>query len=198
VKPAPYRIETERLVIRCVDPADAAVFKEMTDESEEILRPFLWWYTGRSLDETVERLREFRSKFDADESYTYLVLEGDTPAGGAVLHKRIGPFGLEIGYWVRRSRIGRGIAAEATAALMHVAFEVCGADRIELHIASGNEPSIAIPRRLGIPHEATLRRRWNDQAGEPRLDQEIYTLFRSQYGGAPSLRAYDALGRQLL
>jgi RimJ/RimL family protein N-acetyltransferase len=198
VKPAPYRIETERLVIRCVDPADAEVFKEMIDESEEILRPFLWWYTGRSLDETVERLREFRSKFDADESYAYLVLEGDEPAGGAVLHKRIGPFGLEIGYWTRKSALRRGIAKEVTAVLMRVAFEHCGADRVELHIATGNEASLAVPRALGIPHEATLRRRWSDQSGDPGLDQAIFTLFRSEYGGGPPLRAYDALGRVLL
>lgn len=198
MKPAPYRIETERLLIRCPDPADAGTFKEAIDESEEILLPFLWWYTGRSLDETVDRLREFRSKFDADESYTYVVLEGDALVGGAVLHKRIGPSGLEIGYWTRTSALRRGIAKEVTAALMRVAFEHCGADRIELHIASGNEPSLGVPRSLGVPHEATLRRRWNDRSGEPALDQEIYTLFRSEYRGAAVLRAYDALGRQLL
>jgi RimJ/RimL family protein N-acetyltransferase len=200
VKRAPYRIETGRLTLRCYEPADAPWFKEMVDESEASLNGHLWWYTGKSLDETVERLQEFRSKFDTGEAYAYAVHEGDRPVGGGVLHTRRGAFGLEVGYWVRTSALGRGIATETAAALVHVAFVVCEADRVEFHISTGNDASIAVVRRLGIQREAVLRRRWANRDGEPHFDQEIYTQFRADYDPAivPPLRAFDALGRQLL
>lgn len=200
MKPAPYRIETGRLTLRCYDPADAPLLKEMVDESEASLSEHLWWHTGRSLDETVERLQEWRSMFDRGEAYMYAVLERDRHVGGGVLHTRRGKFSLEVGYWVRASELGRGIATETAAALMHVAFVVCEADRVEFHIATGNDASIAVVQRLGVPREAVLRRRWENRDGEPHFDQEIYTRFRSEYDLAmpPPLRAFDALGRQVL
>jgi RimJ/RimL family protein N-acetyltransferase len=200
VKPAPYRIETGRLTLRCYDPADAPVLKEMLDESEASFDAHMWWYTGKTFEETVERVRSFRSEFDAGVAYRYHVLEGERPVGGGVLHTRRGAFGLEVGYWVRTSELGRGIATETAAALTHVAFLVCEADRVEFHIATGNDASIAVVERLGIPREAVLRRRWANRDGEPWFDQEIYTRFRAGYdpGIMPPLRAYDALGRQLL
>jgi len=196
----PYRIETERLSLRCYDPADAESFKEMVDESEASLDAHMWWYCGKSLDETVKRLQELRSRFDAGESFSYAVREGERLVGGGVLHTRRGAFGLEVGYWVRTSEQRRGVATETAAALVHVAFVVCEADRVEFHIATGNDASIAVVRRLGIPREAVLRRRWGNRDGEPCFDQEIYTRFRSEYdvSAARSLRAYDALGRQLV
>lgn len=200
MNPAPYRIETGRLTLRCYDPTDAAVLEEMLDESEASFDAYMWWYTGKSFEETVERVRQFRSEFDADVAYRYHVLEGERPVGGGVLHTRRGAFGLEAGYWVRTSELGRGIATETAAALTHVAFLVCEADRVEFHIATGNDPSIAVVNRLGIPREAVLRRRWANRDGEPCFDQEIYTRFRADYDPAimPPLRAYDPLGRQLL
>ena len=41
--PAPYRIETERLVIRCYEPRDAAMAKEAIDSSLDHLRPWMPW-----------------------------------------------------------------------------------------------------------------------------------------------------------
>src|SRR5262249_27870811 len=41
--PAPYRIETERLVIRCYEPGDAALMKDAIDSSLEHLRAWMPW-----------------------------------------------------------------------------------------------------------------------------------------------------------
>jgi RimJ/RimL family protein N-acetyltransferase len=37
----PYRIETERMVLRCWDPADAGLLKEAIDASLDHLRPWM-------------------------------------------------------------------------------------------------------------------------------------------------------------
>ena len=48
-----YRIETERLVIRCCDPQDAALMQQATAESKEHLLPFMPWAADEP--QTVEQ-----------------------------------------------------------------------------------------------------------------------------------------------
>jgi len=203
--PAPYRIETERLVIRCYEPRDAPLLEEMILSSLDHLREFMPWIDAEpmTLEERVELIRtHFRSSFDTAENFVYGVFTADESeqlAGGG-LHPRIGPGGLEIGYLVRASATRQGIATELAAVLTRVGFEVCGADRIEIRIDPANTASFGIPRKLGFVEEATLRRRLPAREGEPLRDLTIFTMFREDFDPsiAPGLRAFDALGRRVL
>jgi RimJ/RimL family protein N-acetyltransferase len=202
--PAPYRIETERLVIRCYEPADGPLMKDAIDSSLDHLRPFMPWARGEplTLEERVELARSFRSAFDAGENFTYGIFDRAEreQLGGCGLHPRVGPGGLEIGYFVRSSALRRGIASEAAAVLTRAAFEVCGADRVEIRIDPRNEASFGIPRRLGLPEEARLRRRLRYGGDEPLGDVAIFTRFREDHdpAAAPPLRAFDACGERVL
>jgi RimJ/RimL family protein N-acetyltransferase len=201
---APYRIETERLVIRCYDPRDAPLLKDAIDSSLEHLRAWMDWASRepQTLEEKVELLNHFRSEFDAGESFVYGIFAADESEllAGAGLEPRIGPGGLEIGYWVRASATRQGIATELAGALTRVGIEVCGADRIEIRIDPNNLASLGVPRKLGFMEEATLRRRLPAPEGEPLRDVTIFTLFREDLDPvlAPGLRAFDELGRQLI
>ncbi|WP_433937200.1 GNAT family N-acetyltransferase [Sorangium cellulosum] len=121
--------------------------------------------------------------------------------GGTGLHPRVGPRGLEIGYWIHVAHGGRGLATEAAAALTRVAFEVAQLDRVEIHCGPANARSVAVPRKLGFALEATLRRRGETSAGEPR-NTMIWSLFADVYATSPvrliPTRAFDALGRPSL
>ena len=202
--PAPYRIETERLVIRCWEPADAPLLKDALDSSLEHLRPFMDWAHDEPepVEAKVERLRAFRALYDTGETFIMGIFDrSETEVlGGTGLHARIGPGGLEIGYWIRASATRQGIATESSAALTRVGFEVCEADRIEIRIEPRNEASFGIPRKLGFLEEATLRRRLPGRAGGPLRDMTIFTMFREDFDAslAPGLRAFDAVGRQLV
>ena len=168
----PYRIETERLVLRCWQPTDAPALKEAVDSSLEHLRPWMHWATGEpsSLDDTVALLRRFRGLFDTDQDFVLGIFERDESRvlGGSGLHTRHGPEALEIGYWLRADSEGKGLASEAAAALTRVAFERCGVDRVEVRIDPANERSQRVPERLGFTHEATLRRQAAGQARRGR------------------------------
>ena len=202
--PAPYRIETERLLIRCYDPRDAAPLKEAIDSSLEHLRLWMPWADDepQTLEEKTKLLRLFRSQFDAGESFIYGIFSPDESEvlGGTGLHPRIEAGGLEIGYWVRESATRRGVATEASAALTRVGFEICGADRIEIRIEPGNDASRAVPQKLRFVEEATLRRRLPGREGEPLRDVTIFTLFREDFDPslAPGIRAFDARGQRVL
>jgi RimJ/RimL family protein N-acetyltransferase len=202
--PAPYRIETERLLIRCYEPRDASPLKDAIDSSLEHLRRWMPWAEAepQTLEEKTELIKGFRSNFDLGENFTYGIFSADESEvlGGTGLHPRIGPGGLEIGYWIRASATRRGIATESSAALTRAGFEVCGADRIEIRIEPGNEASLGIPRKLGFVEEATLRRRLPASEGEPLRDVTIFTLFREdlEAATAPGIRAFDARGERIL
>ena len=202
----PYRIVTERLVVRCWEPRDAPLLKEAVDSSLDDLRPWMPWAYDepQTVDEKGQLLRRFRGQFDLGEGFVFGLFSPDESevVGGSGLHRRVGPGAFEIGYWIRSSRAGAGLATEVAAALSRVGFELCGADRIEIHTEPGNERSIAIPRKLGYVEEARLRRRlYAAPGGEPR-DAVIFTLFRADYPGtaaaAAQLEAYDALGERVL
>jgi RimJ/RimL family protein N-acetyltransferase len=202
----PYRIETERLVLRCWEPRDAPLAKDAVDSSLEHLRPWMPWANAdpQPLAENVALLRQFRGWFDLGQDFVYGVFTADESqaVGGSGLHTRVGDDAFEIGYWIRASRIGEGLATEVTAALTHVAFEACGVDRVEIRVDPENERSLAVPRKLGFAEEGTLRRRLPPMGdGEPR-DVVVFALFRDAYPGTPSaaarLAAYDAAGAPVL
>ena len=191
-------------MIRCYEAQDAPLMKDAIDSSLEHLRPFMPWVDDepQTLAEKVSLCRRFRAAFDAGEDFVYGIFDrGETEQiGGTGLHPRIGPGGLEIGYWTRASATRQGIATEAAAALTRVAFEVCDADRVEIRIDPRNEASFGIPRALGFPAEATLRRRLLDRPGRPLRDVTIHTVFREDFDPAiaPGLRAFDARGERIV
>ena len=63
---------------------------------------------------------------------------------------RCGPGGLEIGYWVHRAYVGRGLATAAAAALVEQAFGLPGVDWVEIVHDELNVASGQIPRKLGF------------------------------------------------
>ena len=140
------------------------------------------YYSGRdaTLEQKLELVKQFRANFDSGENFTCGIFTADETEvlGGTGLHPRIGPGGLEIGYWVRASATRQGIATESSAALTRIGFEVCGADRIEIRIEPRSQASFGIPRKLGFVEEATLRRRLPAREAGPLRDVTIFTLFR--------------------
>jgi RimJ/RimL family protein N-acetyltransferase len=200
-----YRIETRRLVIRCWRPEDAPLAKAAIDASLDHLRPWMPWAMDEptSLEEKVNSLRRSRGRFDLDQDYAYGIFSADESRvlGACGLHTRLGPNAYEIGYWIHKDFVKRGLATEAVAALTRVGFEAGVVDRIEIRITAGNLASAAIPSKLGYRLEGTLGRRLTGSDGELH-DMMIWTLFASDYPASPAakaeIRAFDALGTRLL
>lgn len=200
-----YRVETERLVLRCWDPKDAPLLKAAIDMSLDHLRPWMPWAAHEPEDVAakVERLRGFRGNFDLGVDFVYGIFNADESEvlGGTGLHTRLGPDALEIGYWIRADNINRGFATEVSAALTRVAFEIHRVQRVEIHCRPNNVRSAAVPRKLGYVHEATLRRRVLESDGTYG-DTMIWTMFADEYPASPAagqaMAAYDAAGAKLL
>jgi RimJ/RimL family protein N-acetyltransferase len=205
VKP-PYRIETDRLVLRCYEPRDAPLLKDAIDSSLDHLRPWMPWanYEPQPLAQKIELLRTFRGQFDLGTNFVYGVFEPDESRqlGGAGLHPRGGEGSLEIGYFIRADAVGRGLATEVAAVLTRVGFEHCGLVRVDIQVDPVNERSLRIPRKLGFTEEGRLRRRLepHDDDGE-RRDSIMFTMLAEELAGSPCMaygyRAYDVVGTAL-
>jgi RimJ/RimL family protein N-acetyltransferase len=202
----PYRVVTERLVIRCWEPSDAPRLKDAVDSSLDELRPWMPWARSEPQDvsEKVALLRRFRGQFDLGTDFTLGMFDAGEKdvIGGTGLHKRRGADALEIGYWIRTGYTGRGLATESSAALTRVAFELCEVDRVEIRVDPANALSLPVPRKLGYAEEGMLRRRLPpDDKGVPR-DVIVFSLFRDEFAGSPAssvpIQAFDAAGERLL
>jgi RimJ/RimL family protein N-acetyltransferase len=200
-----YRIETERLVIRCYEPKDAALLAESVTESLEFLKPWLPWVhvEPEPLEAKVQRLSRFRGEFDLQKDFAYGIFSKDESKllGGTGLHTRLaGSNEFEIGYWIHKDFVGRAFATEAAGALVKVAFSVLhGVHRLEIRNDVRNVPSAAIARKLGFKHEGTLRSKYRF-LGEWK-DLMVWGLLEEEYPNTRasdmSLLVYDASGKVL-
>ena len=131
-----------------------ALFQTVT-ESLDHLRPWMPWAADYSLASAEEYLARSVKGWDEGIEYNYAVLtaigDGSSALVGIVgLMARIGPGGLEIGYWVHRAYTRRGLATAATAALVEQAFRLPGVDRVEIVHDELNIASAGVPRKLGF------------------------------------------------
>lgn len=202
---APYRIETPRLVLRCAGPEDAPRILDTENASRPELRRFMPWADRDpdTVNDTAAKLRLFRSRFDRSEDFIYFGFDRASGActGGAGLHPRVGPGGLEIGYWVDSRRHRQGLATEMAGALTRVAIELLGCRWVEIRCAPANVASAGIPPKLGFVHEATLKDRL-ELPGGTISDVLVFTLLAKDYPARPAkqteVAAFDALGRRVL
>jgi RimJ/RimL family protein N-acetyltransferase len=172
-------IRTARLVLRPYQRADAPMLKEAVDGSLPELVQWLPWAVQEPtpVDILAERLDRFRNAFDDGSDRIYGIFDQTETRvlGGTGLHPRVGAGAVEIGYWVRTDATGQGIAREATAALVTVAFEVLRVERVVIRLDPNNARSRAIPKRLGFVHTTTLEGDTQTPSGAPR-DTEVWTL----------------------
>ncbi len=202
-KPA-YRIETERTVLRCWQPQDAALLSAAVEASLEHLREWMPWAMTepKSLEDRVSYLRRMRAAFDKDEEYVYGIFSPDESAviGGTGLHKRGEGNCLEIGYWIHADYINRGLATEISAALTKVAFILHGVDWIEIRCDPRNVRSASVPHKLGYTHDTTLRKRRTTVQGKIEGTM-VWSLFADEFPDSPAaqteIRVFDVLGREM-
>ncbi len=200
-----YRLITSRLVIRCMQPADAPLQAVAIEQSLEHLLPWAPWAKQEplTLQSRIELLRKWRGDFDLDVDFEYGLFN---PSEGLLLGcARLNPHHStemrEIGYWIHKDHINQGLATEAAAALIRVAFEIDQVQRVEIHCNPKNVRSAAVARKLGFIHEATLHNRAMDTNGNLR-DAMIWTLFAGDYPSSPAaksaIQAFDAIGRRMI
>lgn len=148
----PTRLSRGNLLLRTWTPADAAALTALVERNLEHLRPWVPWIADEpmSVDDRATMLARWeRDRLAGGDTVYGIFVDGDRPVGGTGLHRRRGPHGLEIGYWLDADHEGRGIMTRAAALLTDTALTAPGVMFVEIHHDKANNRSAGIPRRLG-------------------------------------------------
>jgi RimJ/RimL family protein N-acetyltransferase len=148
----PKRIESGDLLLRSWEPEDLQARYDAVIASFEPLHQWMDWCAEPP---TFEGQREYGERqyglWPADGSCNYGIFDSRSGVLLAVagLHDRLGPGGVEIGYWCHVDHTGRGVITRASALLTRAALALDGIERVEIHCDEANVRSAAVPRRLG-------------------------------------------------
>ena len=144
------------------------------NRSLDHLRPWMDWAQEPATEAAITALfATAGDHWDQRRDFPYSIVDttSDEVVGGSGLHARLGPHGLEIGYWVHVDWVGRGIASAAARALTAAAFAIDGIEQVRIQCAHDNVRSARIPAALGFrleevgipedgPCAGRLRQRW--------------------------------------
>ena len=86
---------------------------------------------------------------------------------------------VEIGYWIASRSQGRGIITAACRAIIDHAFSEWKLNRVDIHCATGNEKSCAIPIRLGFQFEGVLREA--QRVNGNHFDIRVYSMLSREW-----------------
>lgn len=140
----------DRVELRRWRASDVETLNRVVTESLSHLLPWMPWATGYDSSTIAEYLARSEGEWESGQAYSYAIASGGAVIGSCGLMRRIGPGGLEIGYWLHPDWTGRGLATMSAVALLRQGFALAGTDRIEIHHDAANRASEAVPRRLGF------------------------------------------------
>ncbi|MCX5391519.1 GNAT family N-acetyltransferase [Streptomyces sp. NBC_00094] len=126
-------------------------------------------------------LRAYAEKAAADSGRIHGIWSSDGTLVGAVILRKLDPAAgtAEAGCWLEPAAVGKGLVTRAARALIDWAIEVRGIRRVEWVVASDNEPSIAVARRLGMTRDSVLRQSYAYR-GEHH-DEEIWSVLAPEW-----------------
>ena len=179
----PPTLETDRLVLRPIIPADApAVFLYCSNPA---VTRYTLFETHQSLDDARWFAGEFtRSRYVSREPDPFgMVLKTDplrTVVGCLGAHWASQPnLTMEFGYSLAEPFWGRGLVAEAAGAVLRYVFEEYAVERVQARVFVGNDASERVLQKLGFTREGVLRSlilrrgRW--------WDIVMYSLLRAEW-----------------
>ena len=163
-------------------------FLAAVDESRASLTRWMPWchpHYGRA---DVERWFADADRFWREESaFNMWIADNGRVIGVVGLHdvQLYGKREAEIGYWVRQSARGRGVAATAIRAIAAFAFNEMKLVRASMRIRLDNSSSRRAAERAAARYEGTLRH--GIVHGEARFDAALYSLLPADLARSWSL-----------
>jgi ribosomal-protein-serine acetyltransferase len=148
--------------IRPFANSDATIFVSAARESVETVGKWMdWCHADYSIEEAQTWIESCQQNSAAGTAYEFALVDPATGEffGGAGLNQINTAHNFaNIGYWVRQSHQGRGIATAAVRRLID-AFTELKLTRVELVIRPDNLPSRRVAEKVGATLESIARNR---------------------------------------
>lgn len=153
------------IALRPWSPADAPALMDAIAESAGDLGPWSpWWHPGFDESDALAFIQgtiEARPKGEAHE-LAIIAGAGDDERilGSCGINEIKALHGVaNLGYWVRSSETGKGIASAVVRQLATWVFGHMDLNRLELVIATGNPASKGVAEKAGAKFEGVQRQR---------------------------------------
>ncbi len=178
-------MQGQRVAIRPYLSEDAAAHAQAVRESAELSERWLdWMKTDYPVEESLAWINLSKAAMAKNLAFDMGMF---TPRGreflGAIAINRIewNYRTANLGYWVKSSACGQGIATEAVRLMADYAFNALQLNRLELVIAERNFASRRVAEKAGAQFECLARAR-------------VLDLGRASHAAVYSLLAEDCLG----
>ncbi|WP_131783663.1 GNAT family N-acetyltransferase [Legionella gresilensis] len=156
-------INTPRFVIRPMQLIDAIPYFEAEQASLKELAPhWSWAKADKSTNDIqifIEESMQVNEMENPPEMYFSIFSREDYKFLGTIWLFEINWFvpHFEIAYWLDTRETGHGYMSEAVNALTRACFILYGAKRIQIKIATYNQKSNALAKKLGFQLEGEMR-----------------------------------------
>ena len=180
--PSSVQLLGEDILLRPFRFEDAPRLYEAVHESLQDLKTWMSWATHGYTEMTArEYITIARARWEDHTFYAFAITHAEQILGACTLSS-IHPIYhfCNLGYWVRSSCHGQGIAGRAAQLVARFAFEQLGLVRVEIVIAVGNDASLRVAEKIGAHDEGILLNRM--VIGRSILDAHMYSLLPSDFG----------------
>ena len=167
------------ILIRPYRAEDITALYEAVRESINELSRWMpsWYHAGYAIDESRAFIMSRDEARATEKEYSFGIFDARTLAymGGVGLNHLVREYlYANLGYWVRTSCAGRGIASRAARLTARFGLEELGLQRIEIVAAVENVGSQRAAEKAGAIREGVLRKRLLHH-GQP-VDAVLYSL----------------------
>jgi RimJ/RimL family protein N-acetyltransferase len=151
------------------------------------LKPWMSWaMEGYSQQTAADYIAIARARWEEHTYYALAITREDEILGACTLSSLHPIYRFcNLGYWVRTSSRGQGVAGRAAKLAARFAMEYLGLIRVEIVIAMGNQASIRVAEKIGAHDEGILLNRII--VGKSIYDAHMYSLLPSDFGLTPRL-----------
>jgi len=174
------------IVVRPWQANDAAVLYEAARESIATVGPWLSWLDTLYGRQDAERwVTDSRDRWERSTEYRFAVLgagaDGPFLGGAGINHLNTVHAIGNLGYWVRASATGRGVASRAARLVARFGLTTAALGRIEILTAVDNLASQRVAAKVGATFEGVLRDRLEVRGR--RIPARLYSLVRQDLLG---------------
>lgn len=164
------------VTLRAPTRADVPLYVDAVRASLDHLQPWMVWAHDGYAEADV--LPWIDGTFDPG-SHRFVVLDADGEFCGSAGLNRLDTTNrhADVGYWLRPTATGRGLATRATNLLLRYAIETVGLACVTLYLSTENEASKAVADRSWAHYEGVQRGRLRYDGRQH--DQHSYSLLES-------------------
>lgn len=175
------RLETDRLVLRRFERADAdAMYRNWASDPE--VTKYLTWPAHENIGVTQEVLDRWVKQYDGEKFYQWAITlkeNGNEPIGSISVVKVDELICMvQVGYALGRAWWRQGIMTESMKTVMNFLFDTVEVERIESRHDPRNPNSGGVMRKSGMFYEGMLHH--VDHNSQGICDACCYALLRSE------------------